>query len=104
MSNQYKKGVLELCVLSLLRQHDSYGYDIAKNLSQHIDIANGTVYQLLRKLMNTGLITSDFSEESSGHLRKYYSLTNKGCEAYQFQKQEWLTFVDTIDCLLQSKE
>ena len=44
MNPQYKKGVLELCVLSLLRQRDRYGYEISEFLSQHIDIADGTVY------------------------------------------------------------
>ena len=55
MNSQYKKGVLELCVLSLLRGRDRYGYEISEYLSQHIDIADGTVYPLLRKLKADGL-------------------------------------------------
>ena len=50
MNTQYKKGVLELCVLSLLHKRDHYGYEISDFLSQHIDIADGTVYPILRKL------------------------------------------------------
>ena len=50
MNIQYKKGVLELCVLSLLRKRDCYGYEISEYLSNHIDIADGTVYPILRKL------------------------------------------------------
>lgn len=50
MNSQYKKGVLELCVLSLLRGRDRYGYEISEYLSQHIDIADGTVYPLLRTI------------------------------------------------------
>ena len=57
MNPQYKKGVLELCVLSLLRKGDRYGYEISEYLSQRIDIADGTVYPLLRKLKADGLVS-----------------------------------------------
>ena len=49
MNSQYKKGVLDLCVLSLLHRRDCYGYEISDFLSGHIDVADGTVYPLLRK-------------------------------------------------------
>ena len=104
MNKQYKKGVSELCVLSLLHRCDSYGYDIARNLSQYIEITNGTVYQILQRLTNVGLITTNLSEESDGHLRKYYSLTSTGREAYQQKKQEWQTFMDAIDKLLRESD
>ena len=58
MNSQYKKGVLELCVLSLLKKRDCYGYEISEYLSQHIDIADGTVYPILRKLKADGLLTT----------------------------------------------
>lgn len=57
MNTQYKKGVLNLCVLALLHKRDCYGYEISDVLSQHIDIADGTVYSLLRKLKADGLLT-----------------------------------------------
>ena len=50
MNTQYKKGVLELCILSLLKKQDQYGYEISDRLSQEIHIADGTVYPILRKL------------------------------------------------------
>ena len=58
MNTQYKKGVLELCVLALLHRRDYYGYEISEVLSQHIDIADGTVYPILRKLKADGLLTT----------------------------------------------
>ena len=64
MNPQYKKGVLELCVLSLLRQQDRYGYEISEFLSKYIDIADGTVYPLLRKLKADGY----FEEEIAARL------------------------------------
>ena len=57
MNTQYKKGVLNLCVLALLHKRDCYGYEISDVLSQNIDIADGTVYPLLRKLKADGLLT-----------------------------------------------
>ena len=78
MNTQYKKGVLELCVLSLLHKRDCYGYEISDFLSQHIDIADGTVYPILRKLKSDGLLTTYLQEESGGPPRKYYKLTELG--------------------------
>lgn len=57
MNTQYKKGVLNLCALALLHKRDCYGDEISDVLSQHIDIADGTVYPLLRKLKADGLLT-----------------------------------------------
>ena len=58
MNTQYKKGVLDLCVLALLHKRDCYGYEISDYLSRHIEIADGTVYPLLRKLKADGLLTT----------------------------------------------
>ena len=101
MNPQYKKGVLELCVLSLLRKGDRYGYEISEYLSQRIDIADGTVYPLLRKLKADGLVTTYLQEESGGPPRKYYRLTQLGRESYAAQKQEYLLFADAVRNLLE---
>lgn len=66
MNTQYKKGVLELCVLALLEKHDCYGYEISERLSDSIDIADGTVYPILRKLKSDGVLTTHLQEESGG--------------------------------------
>lgn len=104
MNSQFKKGVLELCVLSLLYQQDRYGYDISEYLSRHIEIADGTVYPILRKLKSDGFVTTYLSEESGGPPRKYYSLTKTGREEYLSQKKEWLEFVKTIGNLLEGED
>ncbi len=101
MNSQYKKGVLELCVLSLLYQKDCYGYDVSEYLSRHIQIADGTVYPILRKLKSDGFVTTYLSEDSGGPPRKYYSLTKTGREEYLDQKDEWLAFADAIRNLLE---
>ena len=104
MNTQYKKGVLELCVLSLLKKHDCYGYEISEYLSKHIDIADGTVYPILRKLKNDGLLTTHLQEESGGPPRKYYSLTKYGLESYQKDRAEYLGFARTIEGLLKEDD
>lgn len=104
MNNQYKKGVLELCVLSLLKKRDCYGYEIAEYLSGHIDIADGTVYPILRKLKADGLLTTYLQEESGGPPRKYYKLTELGCETYREGRAEYLRFAHTIQKLLEEDE
>jgi len=101
---QYKKGVLELCVLSLLYQTDRYGYDISEYLSRHIDISDGTVYPILRKLKSEGLVTTYLSEMSGGPPRKYYSLTELGRTEYQAAKEEWLSFAKTVENLLKEDQ
>ena len=101
MNTQYKKGVLELCVLSLLKKQDQYGYEISDCLSKQIDIADGTVYPILRKLKSDGLVTTYLQEESGGPPRKYYSLTQLGRETYENDRAEYLSFAQSIRALLE---
>ena len=104
MNIQYKKGVLELCVLSLLNRKDQYGYDVSEYLSSHIDISDGTVYPILRKLKAEGLVTTYLSEESGGPPRKYYTLTEAGREHYKSDKRDWLEFIGRVKALLEETE
>lgn len=100
MNIQYKKGVLELCVLSLLAKRDWYGYEISDFLSKKIDIADGTVYPILRKLKSDGLVVTYLTEESGGPPRKYYSLTQHGRGAYGADRIEYLNFASTVESIL----
>lgn len=104
MNSQYKKGVLELCVLSLLKKRDCYGYEISEYLSLHIDIADGTVYPILRKLKADGLLTTYLQEESGGPPRKYYKLTSLGAEAYARDRDVYLAFARTVLQLLEEDD
>lgn len=103
MNTQYKKGVLDLCVLALLHKRDCYGYEISDYLSQHIDIADGTVYPLLRKLKADGLLTTYLQEESGGPPRKYYQLTELGRENYRRDREEYLRFAQAVRGLLEDE-
>lgn len=104
MNTQYKKGVLELCVLSVLEKRDCYGYEISEYLSGIIDIADGTVYPILRKLKADGLVTTYLSEESGGPPRKYYSVTELGRKTFKEDSTEYLGFAKTVEKLLKGEE
>lgn len=103
MNTQYKKGVLELCVLALLTKRDCYGYEISDRLSERIDIADGTVYPILRKLKSDGLLTTYLQEESGGPPRKYYKLTELGRETYLSDRAEYLKFARSVRILLEDE-
>lgn len=101
MNNQYKKGVVELCILSLLSRGDSYGYDVSDMLTRHMDLSEGAVYPILRKLKDDGLVSTYLSETSGGPPRKYYTLTRTGRQVYEQEKRDWLEFARTIEKLLE---
>jgi PadR family transcriptional regulator PadR len=103
MNIQYKKGVLELCILSMLSRKERYGYDISEYLSRHIDISDGTVYPILRKLKSDGLVTTYLVEDSGGPPRKYYKLTELGKNEFGEAKEIWLGFAKIVEKLLKGE-
>ena len=100
MNVQYKKGVIELCILSILNVRDMYGYELSEYISRQIDISDGTVYPILRKLKADGLVKTYLSEESGGPPRKYYSITETGRKQFNSDRKEWIDFTDTVDKIL----
>jgi PadR family transcriptional regulator, regulatory protein PadR len=104
MNPQFKKGVLDLCVLAALRRGDTYGYELAEQISKSIEIAEGTLYPLLRKLKEDGLCETYLSAESGGPPRKYYRLTDAGKTAESELRHEWLTFVHQVNNILREGE
>jgi PadR family transcriptional regulator PadR len=97
---QLKKGVLALCVLALLSRGDSYAYEIASKLAADIDMGEGTIYPLMRRLQSDGLVETYLVESSSGPPRKYYRLTDAGRASFAQQKTEWAAFVGAVDDIL----
>ena len=93
---QLKKGVLELCVLSILSRGDSYGYEIASRLTNGIGMGEGTIYPLMRRMQTDGLVKTYLEESSSGPPRKYYQLTKAGHVALAAQKAEWNVFTASV--------
>jgi len=96
MNIQFKKGVLELCVLSMLAGGDRYGYELASSLSDRIHISDGTIYPILRRLRSDGFVTTFLEESSGGPPRKYYRLTRAGLEEQRRLREEWDEFVASV--------
>ena len=97
---QLKKGALELCVLALLAQHDSYAYEIASQLSTSIGMGEGTIYPLMRRLQMDRLVETYLVESSSGPPRKYYRLTPAGQASLASQKSAWSSFSSAVESIL----
>lgn len=100
MMIQFKKGVLELCVLSMLKQDDQYGYDVASKLSQSIDVADGSIYLVLRRLKQDEYVSSYLEESSGGPPRKYYVITRKGEEFLDQLIAEWNQLVGSVNGII----
>ncbi len=101
MNIQFKKGVLELCVLALLAQRDCYGYEIVNDISKKISISEGTIYPLLRRLKNEGYVTTYLQESLEGPPRKYYKLTESGRKIYENLAEEWREFATDVNDFLE---
>ncbi len=97
MNVQFKKGVLDMCVLAILDKGDSYGYDLAEALSRKIQLADGTVYPLLRKLSSENLVTTYLKESQNGPPRKYYHITDSGKEKLVEAKEDWQRFYKMVN-------
>ena len=97
---QLKKGVLELCVLALLSKQDSYAYEIANRLAEDIGMGEGTIYPLMRRMQNDGLVSTYLVESESGPPRKYYRLTAAGKSALVAQRNEWRIFEASVRKIL----
>ena len=97
---QLKKGVLEMCVLALLSREDGYAYDIASRLAEAIGMGEGTIYPLMRRMQDDGLVTTYLEESASGPPRKYYKLAKAGRAALGNQAREWNNFVASVAKIL----
>ena len=104
MNPQIKKGVLDMCVMALLADKDSYGYDLADSLTQKIQAADGTVYPILRKLAADGMVTTYLQESQNGPPRKYYHLTDSGRDRLKSDRAEWEGFAKAVDDILSNKQ
>jgi PadR family transcriptional regulator PadR len=97
---QLKKGVLGLCVLALLSRGNSYAYEIASKLAAAVDMGEGTIYPLMRRMQSDGLVSTYLEESPSGPPRKYYSITDAGRRSLESQASEWREFVEAVDALI----
>lgn len=101
MNVQFKKGVLNLCVLVLLDKQDRYGYELVQKISNQISISEGSVYPVLRRLTKEGYFTTYLQESTEGPPRKYYKLTDTGRAYLHEQLEEWSKFTEGVNTLIE---
>lgn len=100
MNTQFKKGILEMCILSVISEKDMYGFEVIEKLSSEIDVNENTVYPILRRLTTQGLFTTYMETTNIGAPRKYYQITKAGSEKLNAYSTEWKTFLKGVFKLL----
>ncbi len=88
MDIQLKRGLLDVCVLTAIKNQDSYGYKIIKDMKPYIEMSESTLYTILKRLEVSGMLTVK-SLEHDGRIRKYYSITKTGLARIEEFKNEW---------------
>lgn len=88
MDIQLKRGLLEVCVLAAIREEDSYGYQIIKDMKPYVEVSESTLYPILRRLEGARMLEVRTAEHN-GRLRKYYHITPLGLERLQTFREEW---------------
>lgn len=98
--SQMRKGVLEFCILSIIRQGEVYPSDIVEKMKKaNLNILEGTLYPLLTRLKNADLLTYRWVESNSGPPRKYFSMTDKGLAFYQELEDTWNELANAVNAL-----
>jgi PadR family transcriptional regulator PadR len=103
MDSQLKRGLLDVCVLAAIKNEDSYGYKIIKDMKPYISLSESTLYTILKRLEAARMLTVQ-SAEHDGRLRKYYRITAEGLQRIEEFKADWAEimsiyqFVTREDC------
>lgn len=96
MNAQFKKGVLELIVLESVRKKDMYGYELVEEVSKVVDVNEGTIYPLLKRLTNEKYFETYLRESTEGPPRKYYHITAAGVLYRDELEREWTQLADRV--------
>ena len=97
---QMRKGVLEYCILSILSENDAYATDIIKAMkNSKLIVVEGTLYPLLTRQKNAGLLSYRWEESTQGPPRKYYALTDKGRDFLKELDVSWNELVEAVNSI-----
>ena len=88
MDAQLKRGVLDVCVLAAIKDEESYGYQILRDMSPYVVMSESTLYTILKRLETAGMLTVRTAEHN-GRLRKYYRITEAGLARIRAFREEW---------------
>jgi PadR family transcriptional regulator PadR len=101
---QMKKGILEYCILAVISKGEAYASDILEEMKKsELIVVEGTLYPLLTRLKNDGLLSYNWVESKSGPPRKYYQLTKEGENFLQALKSTWTQLVDAVERVVNTK-
>ena len=104
INTQFKKGVLELLVLLIVEKKDKYGYELVEEVSKIVDVNEGTIYPILKRLTNEGYFETYLEESNEGPIRKYYHITALGKKRSKEQKKEWNNFQSSVNDFIKRSE
>ena len=96
MNTQFKKGILEMCVLYVIKEKDMYGFEVIELLAKAINVNENTVYPILRRLTSQKLFTTYERQTTLGAPRKYYKITQEGLDKLESSLAEWQTFLNGV--------
>jgi PadR family transcriptional regulator PadR len=104
LMSQMRRGAIEYCVLALLRKEERYGFDLVRGLAETDGLvtSEGTIYPLLARLRNEGLVETTWHESAQGPPRRYYRLTLDGERAVEIFIEQWTRFRDSVDRILEA--
>ena len=97
MNTQFKKGVLELIVLLAVNKKDIYGYELVMEVSKVVDVNDGTIYPLLKRLTNERYFETYLVDSTEGPARKYYRITILGKERVEELRDNWKVFANSVN-------
>lgn len=100
MNTQFKKGIVEMCILGIIHKEDMYGFEVIDTLAKHIDVNENTVYPILRRLTSQGFFDTYEKQTNVGAPRKYYKITQSGLNRYHDYEMEWKNFLAGVFKLL----
>lgn len=103
MDIQLKRGLLDVCVLAAIKNQESYGYKIIKDLKPYIELSESTLYTILKRLETANALTVR-SVEHDGRLRKYYRITAKGQKRIEEFKKEWREVISVYQFVIKGDE
>jgi PadR family transcriptional regulator PadR len=99
MDIQLKRGLLDVCVLAAIKNEDSYGYKIIKDMKPYIEMSESTLYTILKRLELSNMLTVHTSEHG-GRLRKYYHITKEGEKLLKQKREEWNQYAKAVTNVL----
>ncbi len=103
MDIQLKRGFLEICVLAAIKNEDSYGYKIIKDLKPYIELSESTLYTILKRLESAKMLTVQTAEHD-GRLRKYYHITEAGLQRIEEFKAEWKELISVYQFIIKEDD